>query len=129
MKKNVQKKVMPNIFNEDVCNYYQDEKQSQDLKEYSRALMILVEMRNQIHSEIQLLFTNSPYDSNLDTRLKNINDEINKLRKKYTENDEALKEFVDYKVEDCMMRTIKTENKDLDDNNFTDQFYKIFQST
>ena len=43
-----------------------------------------------------------------------------------TENDEALKEFVDYKVEDCMMRTIKTENKDLDDNNFTDQFAKYF---
>ena len=39
-------------------------------------------MRNQIHSEINALkFTNSPYDSNLDTRLKNINDEINKLRK------------------------------------------------
>ena len=25
-----------------------------------------------------------------------------------------------------MMRTIKTENKDLDDNNFTDQFVKYF---
>jgi len=84
-------------------------------------------MRNQILSEINAAkFANRKYDKSLESNLKNVDNQIKKLRKKYTDNDKALKEFVDYKIEDCMINTIKKENKDLDDSKFSDQFAKYF---
>jgi len=115
------------VFNDDICNQYSSKEQIGDLREYSRALMILVEKRNQIRSTINAAkFASVSYDKQLDINLQEIQKQMESLRKKYSENDEALKEFVDYKIEDCMIQTIKNENKDLDDTHFTDQFAKYF---
>ena len=115
------------IFNDDICNQYGSQEQIQNLRNFSKDLMILIERRNQVRSTIDTAkFTNSEYDPSLDQELVNINAEIANLRKQYANNDEALKEFVDYKIEDCMIQTMKGENPALDDSNFSDQFAKYF---
>ena len=115
------------IFNDDVCNQYGNQEQIQNLRNFSRDLMILIEKRNQVRSAIDTAkFTNTEYSPTLDQELEDINNQITNLRKQYANNDEALKEFVDYKVEDCMINTIKNENPNLDDSKFSDQFAKYF---
>lgn len=121
------KDVATRIFDDNVCNHYADKGKMEDLKNYSKDLIILTEMRNQILSEINAAkFANREYDKSLESNLKNVDKQINELRNKYTNNDKSLKEFVDYKIEDCMINTIKKENKDLDDSKFSDQFAKYF---
>ena len=91
----------------------------EDLRNFSNDLIVLTETRNQIRSEIDAAkFANREYDPKLDVELKEILKKIDNLRSKYANNDEALKEFVDYKIEDCMIQTIKNENNNLDDSKF-----------
>ena len=61
-------------------------------------------------------------------QLKQIQEQIQKLQDEYKQNDEALKEFVDYKIEGCMMNTIKDNNQELKDDKFLDNFAKYFNN-
>ena len=59
------------IFNDDVCNQYGSQEQIQDLRNFSRDLMILIEKRNQVRSTIDTAkFTNSKYDKSLESRIR-----------------------------------------------------------
>lgn len=117
------------IFDDDVCNHYSDGKQMEDLRNFSNDLIVLTETRNQIRSEIDAAkFANREYDPKLDVELKEVLKKIDNLRSKYANNDEALKEFVDYKIEDCMIQTIKNENNNLDDSKFSNNFAKYFNN-
>ena len=62
------------IFNDDVCNQYSSQEQIQDLRNFSKDLMILIEKRNQIRSTIDTAkFTKSQYSPSLEQELEDIN--------------------------------------------------------
>lgn len=123
------KKVAYNIFDEDVCNNYASDEQMYLLQSYTKSLTNLKEQGDLLKTEIntQKLNTGTVNQQKMN-QLKQIQEQIQKLQDEYKQNDEALKEFVDYKIEGCMMNTIKDNNQELKDDKFLDNFAKYFNN-
>lgn len=121
------KKIAEQLFNTDVCTTYSDPIHLENLRTYTNALSDLKEKANQIMNEINSQkLQGGSINENKVKELNEVNLEILSLKQKYKKMPNALDELQDFNIENCMMETVKSNNKNLHDDNFLDKFAKYF---
>jgi len=127
------KKVANQIFDEDTCNFYATRDDSEAYNTYMKNLMIINEKANQIKAKIYSKKLNNITVSEEETKqLEDLNQQIGALKLKYAENtnriNKDLSEYSDYNIEKCMIQDTQTENTELKDDKFIDNFAKYFNN-
>lgn len=124
------KKTAHQIFDDDVCNYYMSQEDTETLRRYQKDLMTLKAQADQLKAVLDTnklqKITNSPEDIN---RMKELNKQIAELKLHFaTKTNVNLDDDTDYSIETCMMNDIKNEHKELKDDKFLDRFAKYFNN-
>ncbi len=118
------------IFDDDVCNYYRSEEDSEDLQQYHKDLITLKAQANQLKGLLDTnrlqSITNS--QENLD-RMTALNNQISELKQHFaSKTNLKLDDETDYSIETCMINKVEKEHGDLKDDKFLDNFAKYFNN-